>query len=114
MSTAEKAQNKPAQPAPEGQSKERIEAVIGYAGDKKYEIPMNVAQQYESRDGDDQADDEEVGGRDARYLPALGRYGYHSNWATGSYIWITDGRSYRGPHWHPNVNSPFAYDMDNY
>jgi hypothetical protein len=93
MSSAQQqAENKPSQPAPAGESKEKMESVIAYAGDKVYEIPMDVASQYESRDSHDQGEDDEV----------------------GPYIWITDGRSYRGPHWHPNVNSPFAYDMDNY
>jgi hypothetical protein len=114
MSSAQQqAENKPSQPAPAGESKEKMESVIAYAGDKVYEIPMDVASQYESRDSHDQGEDDEVGGRHGVVLNS-GHWGYHSNWLTGPYIWITDGRSYRGPHWHPNVNSPFAYDMDNY
>jgi hypothetical protein len=115
MSTAEKAENRPAQPAPEGASKERMDVVLAYAEGKVYEIPTDVAKKYESSDdhGKD-ADEDEVGGRHLTWLPGLQQYGYGSNWLVGSYIWITDGRSYRGPHWHPNVNSPFAYDMDNY
>lgn len=114
MSTGAPAENKPAQPAPEGQKKEELDVVIAYTGDKMYEIPLSVAQQYESRDTHDEAEGDEVGGRHQAWIPALQRWGYHSNWLYGPYIWITDGRSYHGPHWHPNVNSPFAYDMDNY
>jgi hypothetical protein len=107
------AENRPAAPAPEGQQKEQLEAVLAHAGGRTFEIPMEVAQRYESGDDHDRGGDDEVGGRDRRWLRD-GTFRYHSDWAFGPYVWITDGRSYRGQHWHPNPDSPFAYDMDNY
>jgi hypothetical protein len=115
MSTAEKAENRPANPAPgdRQRQKEPIDVVLAHQGGKTYEIPLNVAQQYESQDTHDEAGDDEVGGRHRTQTP-MG-FVFHSDWQYGSYVWITNGQTYRGDyHWHPNPYSPYAYDMDNY
>lgn len=112
MSTAQKGENRPSSPAPGDKKKESREVVYASHGDKHYEIPLSAAQQYEAKDSHDEGGDDEVGGRH-RVQTGLG-FTYHSDWLHGTYVWITDGRSYRGYHWHPNPYSPYAYDMDNY
>lgn len=115
MSTAEKAENRPSSPAPDDRQKESKDFIFASDGGKTYEIPLSVAQQYVSQDTHDQQGDggDEVGGRDRRLLRD-GTYGFHGDWQYGYYIWISDGRTYGGYHWHPNRYSYFAYDPDNY
>jgi hypothetical protein len=102
--------------------KERANAVYATSGGKVFEIPLDIAQKYAvSADRAKELqcltpqgigeEESEVGGRDIRFLQS-GRFGYHSNWAYGPYIWWRDGGVYRGWHWHPNVNNPLAYDTD--
>ena len=112
---------KPQGPPPADQKKERQNSVYASGDGKIFEIPLDVAQKYEVKGG--RADElrclvpqageqgDEVGGRHATTLVG-GGYGYHSNWLYGSYIWWRDGNVYRGNHWHPYVNNPLAYDID--
>jgi hypothetical protein len=114
MSTAEKAESRPSSPAPSDRQKESRDVIFASHGGKTYEIPLSGAQQYESQDTHDQSGgDDEVGGRHKANLQS-GMFGYHSDWLHGPYVWITDGRTYNGYHWHPNVYSPIGCDMDNY
>jgi hypothetical protein len=121
-STQEGAMQRPKGAAPQG-TKERMGAVLAYAGDRIYRIPEDVAKQYEVSGDErrrmsqcvapiDAGSDDEVGGRHAVLL-VDGTVGYHSDWLVGPYVWISDGNWYQGPHWHPNRYSPLAYDGDN-
>lgn len=113
MSTPQKAENRPASPAPGDKKKESRDVIYAMHEGKNYEIPVSAAKQYESKDSHDQDESDEVGGRHRTHL-VNGTFGYHSDWQYGTYVWITDGRTYSGYHWHPNQFSPYAYDMDNY
>jgi hypothetical protein len=119
-------QQRPAGPAPAGQEKVKLDVVFATSPDGKvYELPSEVATKYEVTEERakqlghvpiiprDYGEDEEVGGRH-RTLGSDGTLRHHSNWQTGPYVWHRDYRSYNGPHWHPNPESPLAYDMNDY
>src|SRR5262245_53911389 len=122
MSKQESELARPAGPPPDARKKERNNVVVARSGDAIFEIPLDVAKKH-AVSGDrakelaclvpsvpDSQGGDEVGGRHMAYLPALGRYGYHSNWLFGPYIWWRDGVVYTGWHWHPRVDNPLAYD----
>jgi hypothetical protein len=117
-------QNRPAGPPPSGKKKEKMDSVFASGADGTvYEIPKDAAKKYELTEdrartlGDvpiiPQSDEggDEVGGRHRVWLQD-GTYRYHSDWLSGPYLWHADWTYYNGPHWHPNVNSPIAYDLD--
>ena len=83
---------------------------------KVYAIPLSVAAEFES---DDKhltrflrgGEPDEVEGRH-KVLLVDGTFEYNSQWHVGAYLWIVNGGSYYGSHWHPNRHSPYAHDQD--
>lgn len=134
MSTAQSNEGqRPQSPPPDNRPKEELDVVFATSPDGRiFEIPTSVADKHEmtqdrarelgevpilpysllTRREGAESQEAEVGGRH-RVLLVDGTYGYHSDWLYGPYIWISNGRSYRGWHWHPNRYSALAYDVDN-
>ena len=119
-------QQRPDSPAPAGQKKVALNVVYATSLDGKlYALPTDVAGAHEvtkeqAREighlpivPDQWNEEDEVGGRHQVLLPD-GTTRYHGNWITGAYIWHRDYRAYAGPHWHPDPNSPIAYDEKDY
>ena len=118
-------EQRPDGPAPGGHRQEPLDVVFVTSLDGKlYELPTAVAAKYEVTEararelGDipikpEQEDDDEVGGRHRMLLPD-GTTRYHANWVSGAYVWHRDYRSYSGPHWHRDPNSPLGYNMQDY
>lgn len=117
---------RPDRPAPPGQTKQPLDVVFAASVDGRlFELPTEIASRYEVtaervRELGDVPpiatpveEGEEVGGRHMMQLPD-GTTRYHGNWVSGAYVWHKDYRSYSGPHWHPDRNSPLAHDMQDY
>jgi hypothetical protein len=110
--------------APTDKPKAQMDVVFATSPDGAvYELPKDVAKRYEFTEeraktlGDvplaptvvPAAD--EVGGRHRMWLRD-GTYRFHNDWNYGPYIWHADYAVYTGYHWHPNADSPVAYDVD--
>ena len=110
-------QQRPQGSPPDNRPKQKLDAVIAQDAEGNfYQIPSAQAEQFKagSLHGEDRGQsgsEDEVGGRDARWLTD-GTFGYHSNWCYGPYVWWRDLRSYTGWHWHPNKYEYRAYDQD--
>lgn len=115
---------RPAKPAPTDRKKEKSNSVYAAGADGTlYELPADVAKKHEVTEdraralGDvpiipaAEGAEDEVGGRHRVWLRD-GTYRYHNDWLYGPYLWHADYSYYNGYHWHPNPNSPRAYDSD--
>lgn len=88
-------------------------------GKKLYYIPNTDLARYEVAEADmpehdtiPEPETDEVAGRHA--VPLMnGTIGWHTDWLYGPYIWVSDGRAYRGMHRHP-WGTILAVDPDNY